>query len=1581
MALRLFINGEKDMGYIVMAYAQEGYQEFLLPELYDADYEIVLNRQLFRLTEDLHIPLEVVDSKWKFVKTREYQLLTQTRENGFQENFKNGQVYFLKDHQNHQITLVIINSRDKFPDFQKYSMDYCSKITIGKGEYHTISYDFMGYISKDHCVLFQHGEQWILQDYSSNGVYVNGQRGRAQTFLKFGDQITLFGLRIIFLEKYIAICKLSGTCNIREDLLRAYHPRENLQLPEQRPEMEKKQFFKRSPRTIPPLYTEEIEIEAPPPLNKSKKKPLFLTIGPSFTMAIPMLMGCCMSIISARSRGSNSGLYMFTGVVTAVSSAVIGVIWALINLRYAQKEEEENEELRYNAYGQYLIKITEFIKEKYDANRQALFSTYYSGEDCCGFCGTDVRLWNRNERQQDFLSVRLGTGSLPFQAQIKIPKEKFTLVRDDLEGKPAMIRDNYRMLHHVPVCMDIRDKGVIGIIGGYEKGGAYSVVHNMVAQLAANNCYTDVKMVFLYQQNKEKEQYWEFAKWLPHVWSEDRKIRMIASNKSEAGDVFYELSRVFRIRTENQNDRVIRPLPHYIFFIDDMKLLDGELLEHVILDPQPAHGITTVLLAEKYEDLPNTCENIIQNDGKNARVFHVFDSEKETENLSFESVTRESLENLSRRLCSIEVNEIHGSGEIPNAIDFLEMFGVSTLDELEVIDRWRKNRNYENMRVPIGHKNGGAICYLDIHEKYHGPHGLVAGTTGSGKSETLQTYMLSLAVNFSPDDIAFFVIDFKGGGMANLFSNLPHMAGQISNLSGNQVRRAMISIKSENRRRQRIFADHNVNNINLYTRLYKNREAKLPIPHLFIIIDEFAELKREEPEFMKELISVAQVGRSLGVHLILATQKPSGTVDDNIWSNSKFRLCLRVQDKQDSNDMLHKPDAAYITQAGRGYLQVGNDEIFEQFQSGYSGADYVEDAKNKSASAVMLTLNGREALVGNTARKRKPGNKKNKTQLDAVIDYLQDTAKQYHYENSMLLWMPVLPTELYLKELKDAQLECYQEGKWCSRTGKWKLEAPVGLYDDPANQSQEPLWISFSEGGHLAVCGTIATGKSTFLQTLLYSMICHYSPEELNFYILDYSSRMLLPYEKAPHCGGVIVDTDTDKVKKFFYMIDHMIKERKQLFCGGTYSQYVQSDKHTKKLPAVLIVIDNYANFREKNNSQFDEDMIRISREGVGYGIFLVLASGGFGTAEIQNRVADNIRTVVSLEMGDKFKYMEVLRITRTEVLPETDVKGRGLANVNGRILEFQTAMAVEAEDAYACSELIKEQCSNMNRLWKGAPAREIPVIPENPTLTQMREKETYQELLKKKRYLPFSYLSQDASIYSVDLWNTYCYMIQGRNRSGKKNTLKLLMYAAARKENAKVYLIDLKGQELRKAAEELSVEYLDDEKKVFEFFKSTVPIFKERNQKKRELLQQGVEEDDIAEKMSTEVSIFIFISDMVSFVQTAYKQLDKIGSMNAYLENITEKGRSHGIYFFGILNPESASAISGYRLYMNMISYKTGIHLGGNTSSQRLFQFNNISFQDQSKTMKPGTGFAPMYDEPGTAESVVLPLAKGDFQ
>jgi len=211
--------------------------------------------------------------------------------------------------------------------------------------------------------------------------------------------------------------------------------------------------------------------------------------------------------------------------------------------------------------------------------------------------------------------------------------------------------------------------------------------------------------------------------------------------------------------------------------------------------------------------------------------------------------------------------------------------------DLNLEERWGSSQIYKSMAAPLGVKSGGEIVYLDLHEKFHGPHGLVAGTTGSGKSEIIQSYILSMATLFHPYEVGFVIIDFKGGGMADQFANLPHLTGTITNIDGKQIDRSLRSIKAELLRRQGLFREAKVNKIDDYISLFKQGKVETPLPHLILIVDEFAELKSEQPEFMKELISAARIGRSLGVHLILATQKPAGVVNDQIWSNSKFKLC------------------------------------------------------------------------------------------------------------------------------------------------------------------------------------------------------------------------------------------------------------------------------------------------------------------------------------------------------------------------------------------------------------------------------------------------------------------------------------------------------------------------------------------------------------------------------------------------------------------------------------------------------------------------------------------------------------------
>ncbi len=1661
------------MGKVISVYTQQNFKEFILPSINNADYRIVLNKNDFQLAADVEVPLEVVEGDWKIKFSKDFRIYKGSKEY-LGDALENDDILTVEMPDKSRISFIIKDVENTMNVFDKYVLDMKRPLTIGKSQSNIVNYDYQGLVSKDHAVISFENGRWIIQNLGKNGLYVNSRYVNDREDLHFGDYINIVGLHIVFLNNVLAVDTSNKGVAIKDELLQKYDIQYNKFMGEMEEIETKKKIFHRSPRTQTRLETEPVVIEEPPAPNQSKQQPLLMTIGPSFTMVLPMMLGSILTSYSSKTAGGSSSLMMYSGLIMSVSSALIGVCWALININYQKKKEKEEELHRFEAYSRYLLKKTDEVKEKYEKNTNLLNQRYLAPTECVTFDENSPRLWNRNINQQDFLVHRLGIGKLPFQVPIDIPKEKFKLWDDSLNEKPRMIYENYKTLYNVPIEVDLLKRNLIGVVGGRDKVGAIEVARLLSAQIAANNCYTDVKLAYIYDKESTADlNQWEFAKWFPHVWSEDKKIRFVASNKQEASDVLYELTKIFRHREENLKDLsrkegIIKP--HVVLFVSDAKILEGELIAKYVFEKDKNIGLTTVLLTERYENLPNACEYIIQNDGEFQGMYDIYEPEEKHLEIEFDCLEKEELEKFARKLANIEVQEVEQGGEIPQSLTFLDMFKVNRLEELRVLDRWRKNRTYDNIRGIIGEKAGGAPCYMDVHEKYHGPHGLVAGTTGSGKSETLQTYMLSLALNYSPDDIAYFIIDYKGGGMANLFEGLPHMVGQISNLSGNQVRRAMVSIKSENKRRQRVFTENGVNNINAYTKLFKNGEATLPVPHLFIIIDEFAELKREEPDFMHELISVAQVGRSLGVHLILATQKPSGTVDDNIWSNSKFRLCLRVQDKQDSMDMLHKPDAAYITQAGRCYLQVGNDEVYELFQSGWSGAGYSEEVEvGRTDIAKLLTTTGRVEMAGsyakisqkekielewirqlckaiqeaevkenllakdclnakskmaallagvyailkesgieyanssyNTARLmdfvrlyvrldgeedkygrilRTAGKEniklpqaKEKTQLDAVRDYLARIAKENNYKKSLQLWMPVLPGKMYLEEFEEYRKDAFEGKQWKKANEEWALDVLIGKVDDPNNQAQMPLTVSLSDNGNYAVIGSMLTGKSTFLQTMAYFLITKYTPDYVNIYALDFSSKMMSAFADAPHVGGVMFESDQEKIAKFFNMIENMLEERKKLFQGGNYSQYVQVKGVV--LPAVVIFIDNFSAFQEKTAEKYYDTILKLSKEGVSHGIYMVIAAGGFGSNGIPGRVAENIKGIVTLELADKFAYADALHTMAIDVIPESGVKGRGLVPFGGRILEYQTALALPAPDDYSRLEAIRRSCEEMKQAWTGRKARRIPEIPEKPVWSEFVEMEDTQMAAAEKNLLPVAYNAENASVYSLDLSKLYCYLITGLARSGKKNYMKAMIQSAMLKDS-EICIIDSKEKKLKIYEGNERVTYLHDSEQVHAWFLNELsPVFKSRNLKKRELVEKDFEEEEIYEVMSQEKPWFIFIPDFVAFHNLIYKEFD---DTRGFMETLIKKGSLHNIYFIACMNTKERQELASRVVYEEFCNYKKGIHFGGNVAENSIFSFNNIAYRDQSKSCPPGVGLIANIETAGEVEKIVVPLVKRD--
>ena len=362
-------------------------------------------------------------------------------------------------------------------------------------------------------------------------------------------------------------------------------------------------------------------------------------------------------------------------------------------------------------------------------------------------------------------------------------------------------------------------------------------------------------------------------------------------------------------------------------------------------------NITFVFMSDAKGNVPLGCDSFIFVDSATKGRVVSAENKEEVTDFEYETIDDATAKKMVEVLAPVYTEEISLEGALTKNISIFEMFNIFDATDIDLKSRWNSSKVYQSMAAPIGVTRSGLV-YLDLHDKAHGPHGLVAGTTGSGKSELLQTYILSISTLYHPYEVAFVIIDFKGGGMVNQFRNLPHLLGAITNIDGKEIDRSLKSIRAELQKRQRLFSEAGVNHIDKYIKKYKSGEVNIPIPHLVLIVDEFAELRAEQPDFMKELISASRIGRSLGVHLILATQKPHGQVDDQIWSNSRFKLCLKVQNQDDSNEVLKSPLAAEIKEPGRTYFQVGNNEIFELLQSAYSGAP----AKTINTNAKEFTI-------------------------------------------------------------------------------------------------------------------------------------------------------------------------------------------------------------------------------------------------------------------------------------------------------------------------------------------------------------------------------------------------------------------------------------------------------------------------------------------------------------------------------------------------------------------------------------------------------------------------------------------------
>ena len=1295
------------MTFLIFVYGNKCGKYFRLTKDKNDNCRILLPKEDFSLDTTIFLELKNISEAWHIHENKNYKI---QNEQFFQleKQLVDNEVYYrLNDKRKYdlqigskKVCLQFVRNQYFWNIYEKYKLKDC-KIINDKDNIIILPENSI--IEKGINILHRNGH-WEIENHGKEEVYVNGLFVEKCKVLMYEDFILLSGMLLIFLEPYIAVESVIEKNNQIMYLDKVME--QNMEKTKYKTLSLKTQTFHRAPRIMEEIQEISLKFEAPPVIDIKEKSPVFMDIGSVVNMMLPMLGMNLYLIYAMKSKQNQMGLYVYSGILMAVISAISSISWILISRKYEEKEREKWINKQRKLYRRYLNKKNSIIKKQYERVDRVLRSRYIRADQYIHNVQGFTYLWNRNPYHEDFLIYRIGIGDIQFPMKIEMPEEVIGCEEDLLWQEAKTIKENYAMLYQVPMLLNIKKYNQIGVIGSVQEK-LMGIIRSMILQIAICNCYTEVRVGCIYNEDKiiQYEQ-WDFLRWLPHIWDEDRKKRFIAGNQTEARHLFYDLFQIFKEREEDSlKDNIEAKLPHYILFIAEGRYLEGEMFSKYIFDKNINNGLTVIWIAQGKEMLPNTCKVILQDNKEFAGWYEVERHSQKKEKVSFDYTQKEVADRVLRDISGIRVAKIEEKKGIPQSIDFLSMYEVDTVEDLKIGERWKNNKIYESARVVIGKKSGGEYCYLDIHENYHGPHGLLAGTTGSGKSEVLQTFILSMAINFSPEAVNFLLIDYKGEGMSGMFSDLPHLSGKISNLSDGQVYRAMISIKSENRRRQKIFREYKVNNINDYIKLFLAGRVKEAIPHLLIIIDEFAELKKEEPEFMQELISVAQVGRSLGVHLILATQKPGGVVDDKIWSNSRFRICLKVQEREDSLDMIHNTDACEIVQTGRGYLQVGNNEVYDLFQAGWSGAIFQQDNKETLVQAVMKDGTLIRAKEKNEEKEKKYVEeiKQNdnirlntesylqQTQLQIVKQYIIDYTGEGKYQKGKKLWLEPLPNYLYLEDMKKIREKREEQPIYDLK--QWGAKIPIGIFDDPENQEQPIFELNLVESGHIGICGRSASGKSTFLQTFIYSVIQNNPKEAVALYLLDFNGGGMNIYDSAIQVKQVIKEDKEEQLETALNDIVEEMKYRKKKFAGGNFIQYCNKKKEdSEQFPLILVILDGFMEFCETTYQRYEDLLYSILRDGEKLGVIIVISVESFSSMHISMRLSELFKTRICLYMKDSYAYAEAFDIIRCPILPKKGVAGRGVAYYRERILEFQTALVVKAENDYVRQEMIKRE-------------------------------------------------------------------------------------------------------------------------------------------------------------------------------------------------------------------------------------------------------------------------------------------------
>jgi S-DNA-T family DNA segregation ATPase FtsK/SpoIIIE len=1145
---------------------------------------------------------------------------------------------------------------------------------------------------------------------------------------------------------------------------------------------------KRPPRTLPPeVPAGEIALQPPPELPRGHQEGVLMQLLPTLGMGGSVVF----FFTSGHPFMKIMGMVMIASTV-AMSIAMI--------VRFRRGTQGQLADLRRDYLG-YLAQVRITVSKTARTQRDAQFYLHPSPDQLWALAAEGSRVWERRPADEDFAHVRIGLGSQVLATPLVAPETGPVEQLEPLTaGAVQRFLDVHGSLDDLPIAVSLRAFYHVTLSGDVQS--VRSCARALTCSLTALHSPQD--LVVVVAAGREELPHWEWAKWLPHVQASGTvdgagSRRLIGSDPRELENLI--ASRLGGRPRFHPNAAPLPEEPHIVVVLDGLSLPPDSLLAN----PEGLQGVTVLDIVPGEPAGPGgDLAVVVRPDALRLESAHGVAYEGTPDALS-----PESAEALARQLAPLRMASGGDDDEPLLAnLEFTDLLNLGDPASVDTRRTWRPRSLAERLRVPIGVGEDGRPVMLDLKEAAQegmGPHGLCVGATGSGKSELLRTLVLGLAVTHSSETLNFVLADFKGGATFAGMAKMPHVAAVITNLADDLtlVDRMGDSIRGELNRRQEMLRDAgNYANIHDYEKARAAGAPLQPIPSLVLVIDEFSELLTAKPDFIEMFVQIGRIGRSLGVHLLLASQRLEEGRLRGLETYLSYRIGLRTFSAAESRAALGVPDAYELPNVpGSGFLKFGTDEMV-RFKAAYVSGTYRSGTQRAALGGGPLPVDRRPVLFTAaevpvqyvTVPQQRPERDPEvdealaETVLDVVVRRLEAQGPPAHQ-----VWLPPLDSPPSLDELLPGLTAV--EGRGFTQPGyegAGRLIVPVGLVDKPYEQRRDPLWVDFSgAAGHMQILGGPQSGKSTLLRTLISSFALTHTPHEVQFYALDFGGGGMSAVATLPHVGGVASRLDPERVRRTVAEVYGVLTRREEYFRASGVSSIAEfrtrrarGDISVTDQPwgDVFLVIDGWGNFRSEYEAM-DQIILDIAARGLGYGVHLVITASR--SMEVRSALKDLLMNRLELRLGDTMDS-ELDRKVAANV--PAGVPGRGQSPQK---LHFMAAvpridgLASDTELAEATAALAGE----VTRHWQAPGAPDVRLLPRELPADHLPPGNRFPQ-----RGVAFALDEDNLEPVFVDFEQDPFFLVFGESESGKSNLLRLLIKQLTERysgDECKLFVVD----------------------------------------------------------------------------------------------------------------------------------------------------------------------------------------------